>query len=176
VSDERGALERRLGELKSAFDAAFATPAQSSRGAERAYLGIRLAGAPYALDLDEVAAVRKHVAVTPVPSDEPRLLGAAGFAGVLAAVYDLTVLLGQTRAAEPAWFVLVRGTPVVFAFDGLDGQLRVEADDAAAGPEVDASELIWRAGLTRPVIRLGAVLARLRGKTTDERREGTAAT
>ena len=52
MSDTREALERSLFELRQAFDAAFAVPAEPSRKAPRGYLGIRLEDTPYALDLD----------------------------------------------------------------------------------------------------------------------------
>jgi chemotaxis signal transduction protein len=177
VTEGRETLERRLAELKAAFDASFALPAEGSRVAQRGYLGIRLNDAPYALDLEEVAALRKHVPVTPVPSKEPHLLGVAGFAGTLTAVYDLTALFGQARLAEPVWFVLARGAPLAFAFQGMEGQLHVDAEDAeeaAATESGAASDLKWQAGLRRPVIRLGALVARLQGENADDRVEGAA--
>jgi len=178
VTDGTEALEARLIALRSAFDAAFALPPEPPAGARRGYLGIRLHGAPYALDLGEVASVRKHVPVTPLPSEEAHLLGVAGFGGALAAVYDLGALLGQARGAEPAWFVLVRGAPVAFAFHGLEGQLRADAEEEAtsdAGSELEpASDLVWRPGLARPVIRLVALVARLGAVLTENPMEGTA--
>jgi chemotaxis signal transduction protein len=177
VSEGRETLERRLTELKEAFDAAFAVPALPPRVAQRGYLGIRLNDTPYALDLEEVAALRKHVAVTPLPSEAPHLLGVAGFAGTLTAVYDLTALLGQERSAEPVWFALAQGAPLAFAFQGMEGQLHVDAEDAAVPAAAEsevASDLTWQAGLRRPVIRLGALVARLQGKNADGRVEGAA--
>jgi hypothetical protein len=176
VSDGREVLEQRLADLRSVFDAAFALPAARVEGTLRGYLGIRLNDAPYALDLEEIAALRKHVAVTPLPSEEPRLLGVAGFAGGLTAVYDLAALLGQPRTVKPVWFALARGSPVAFAFQGMEGQLRVAADTDTleAGESEGGSDLVWRAGLVRPVIRLGVLLARLRGNKTGGRDEGAA--
>lgn len=165
MSESRDALEQRLLELRAGFDASFARAAEPPAAQRRGYLGIRLGDAPYALDLDEVAAVRKHVPVTPLPSEEPRLLGVAGFGGVLTAVYDLGALVGHAGEGEPTWFVLARGAPIAFAFQGLEGQLQVDAEqDVASGAPADAtSELQFRAGLARPVIRLGALVARIRG-------------
>jgi chemotaxis signal transduction protein len=177
VNDGRETLERRLAELKAAFDAAFASPPEASRVAQRGYLGIRLNEAPYALVLEEVAALRKHVPVTPVPSKAPHLLGVAGFGGTLTAVYDLTALLGQPRSAEPVWFVLARDAPLAFAFQGMEGQLHVDAEDAEARAATESgatSDLTWQTGLRRPVIRLGALVARLQGENADDRVEGAA--
>jgi hypothetical protein len=178
MRDRREELETRLVELRGAFDAAFARKPEPAAGERRGYLGIRLNDAPYALDLDEVASVRKDVAVTPVPSDEPRLLGVAGFSGTLAAVYDLGGLLGLPSGFQPVWFALVRGAPVVLAFHGLEGQLHAELRSEAvvepAGVEDGASDLSWQPGLSRPVIRLGALVERLRGVVTESGNEGVA--
>jgi hypothetical protein len=176
VSDRRAVLEERLVALRTSFDAAFTLPADPPVKERRGYLGIRLRDAPYALDLDEVASVRKHVPVTPLPSEESSLLGVAGFGGVLTAVYDLGGLLGQALGAEPAWFVLVRGAPVAFALDGLEGQLRAEAAAEGASREGDGagSDLDFRAGLARPVIRLHALVARLRSGAEDGGTKGAA--
>jgi hypothetical protein len=178
MSDRREALELRLVELRSAFDAAFARKPEKAAGERRGYLGIRLNGAPYALDLEEVRSVRKGVHVTPVPSDEPELLGVAGFSGTLTAVYDLGRLLGLPGGSQPTWFALVRGAPVVLAFHGLEGQLRAELGSEAVveppGDEDGASDLTWPPGLSRPVIRLGSLVARLRGVVTESGNEGAA--
>ncbi len=174
MNDAEEALERRLVELRAAFDGAFGLPAEPPAGVRRGYLGIRLNDVAYALDLDEVAAVRKHVPVTPLPSEEPRLLGVAGFGGVLTAVYDLAGLLGQPGGKEPVWFALARGTQVAFAFQGLEGQLSPEegSETTPAAEDGGSSDLTWQAGLSRPVIRLRALVARLRGTGADRGTEG----
>jgi hypothetical protein len=178
VKEDTDSLEKRLAQLKSAFDSAFALPPEPPAGARRAYLGIRLFDEPYALEVDEVVSVRKHVPVTPLPSEEAHLLGVAGFGGVLAAVYDLGALLGQPRGSAPPWFALVRGAPVAFAFHGLEGQLHTHAEEVAPGDAASepggAPDLAWRPGLSRPVIRLRALVARLGGVATDRRMEGAA--
>lgn len=177
MNDERE-LVQRLAHLKAAFDGAFAAPAGSGRTALRGYLAIRLNDTPYALDLEEVASVRKGVAVTPLPSEEPLLLGVAGFGGALAAVFDLTGLLGLASGAEPGWLVLARDAPVAFAFHALEGQLQVSRDAGEAPLASDgggSSDLEWRPGLPRPVIRLSGLLARLRGASTDRPTEGAGA-
>jgi hypothetical protein len=175
--NERPALERRLSELRIAFDGAFALPAEAPLEQRHAYLGIRSGDVPYALDLDEVEGIRRHVAVTFVPSDEPLLLGVAGFSGVLTAVYDLGAALGHAKRESPSWFVLVRGAPIAFAFHALEGQLRGEADagvQETTATRDAALELVFRAGLSRPVIRLGALVARLRANGLGDLTEGTA--
>jgi hypothetical protein len=177
MKDTQEALETRLVALRSAFDAAFARKAEPPPGQRRGYLGIRLNDAPYALDLDEVASVKKQLLVTALPSDEPHLLGVAGFAGTLTAVYDLSALLGLPSFGAPGWFALVRDAPVVLAFHALEGQLTPDPT-AAAAETADAgdvsSEVIFRPGITRPVIRLSALVARLRSVVKEGRRKGAA--
>jgi hypothetical protein len=175
VKNGQEALETRLLGLRSAFDAGFALKAKPPTGERHGYLGIRLNDTPYALDLDEVASVKKHVPVTPLPSDELRLLGVAGFAGTLVAVYDLGALLGLSRSGAPVWFALVRGSPVVVAFHALEGHLHPDLKDAVPGA-VDggdaSSDVFFRAGIASPVIRLSAIVARLRSVVTEGRGKG----
>jgi hypothetical protein len=177
VKNGQEALETRLFGLRSAFDAAFARKAEAPTGERHGYLGIRLNDTPYALDLDEVASVKKRVVVTPLPSDELRLLGVAGIDGTLAAVYDLGALLGLASSGAPVWFALVRGSPVVVAFHALEGQLHPDLTGTVAETadgEDASSDVFFRPGLSRPVIRLGVLVAKLRSVVTAGRREGAA--
>jgi hypothetical protein len=77
---------------------------------------------------------------------------------------------------ELAWFVLFRGAPVVFAIHGLEGQLQPELDGAEAAETADGgddtSDLSFRRGLSRPVIRLAALVERLRDVVTESGKEG----
>jgi hypothetical protein len=176
MKDTEEALETRLVALRSAFDAAFARKAEPPAAQRRGYLGIRLNDTPYALDLDEVASVQKQLRVTALPSDEPLLLGIAGFAGTLAAVYDLGALLGLPSPRTPDWFALVRGAPLVFAFHALEGQLSPDPNaDTAETADGDArSDVCFRPGIARPVIRMGALATRLRSGVQQDRRKGAA--
>lgn len=144
-----GTLVERVDEIRDAFDRSFAEPLRSASARFEHVLAIRVAGQPYAVRLSDIAGVHAGWAVTPVPGPSRELLGIAGFQSALVPVYDLCALLGVTGSPSPRWIVLAAGTdPVAFAFDRLDGHLRVTPDTLAAGPEENPD---GRTG--RPVIR-----------------------
>jgi chemotaxis signal transduction protein len=153
----------RVRELREEFDRSFAEPAKGSPVRNAPLLEVRVAGAPYLLDLAEIAVVCEGLSLTPVPSDEPCLLGVAGISGDIVAVYDLSCILGHAASRAPRWLAAVRGHPAAVAFDALEGHTEVPTGTvvAAAGDDVSASELVFVPGLSRPLIRLSVLVARL---------------
>ncbi len=159
----------RLRVLRETFDRSFAEPYFGTVKRTAPLLEVRVAESPYALDLAEIGAVVAGISPTPVPSDEPALLGVVGVSGELIAVYDLSRVLGHEGSRPPRWLARVRGQPVAFAFDALDGHSQlppgVLLEPAAEGADA-LPELVWLSGLSRPLIRLSVLAARLRRRLT----------
>lgn len=159
---------QRVAEWRAAFDRSFAEPAVARAEDLRDYLGIRVAGQALALSLDELAGLSPWREPTPYPVMSEHLLGLIGVAGRTGGVlplFDLRGLLGQGRAAAPAWIVQLKNAPLALAFEGFDGQWRLAPQERVVQPGPPAAALLGdtvRCGeLLRPLIDLVAVLRRL---------------
>jgi chemotaxis signal transduction protein len=123
-------------DLRTAFDRTFAAAPPVVGEAPDDYLRIRAGGIPYAISLGDIGGLFADRVVVTLPGPLGELLGVAAFRGATVPVYDLGALLGHEPAAEPRWLVLDTGAPpVAFAFEGLDGHLRVPA--GAIAPTVE---------------------------------------
>jgi chemotaxis signal transduction protein len=186
------ALAERVDELRDAFDRSFTVPRRAESEPFEHVLAIRVGGEPYAVRLDEVAGLYVDWPVTPVPGPSADLLGVAELRGSLVPVYHLRGLLGRAAAGVPEvprYAVLSAGTdPVAFAFDALDGHLRVapdtfkhadarsvaansggdgEHDDLADGGGDRAGRTIIRlAGASWVVVSLPALVTVLRARSS----------
>ena len=162
-------LERRVADLRSAFDRAFGEPTVNATASTEDLLAIRVAGDPYALVVSELTGVVSGRRVVSLPSRRADLLGVAGIRGVVVPVYGLAGLLGYDAAGPtPAWLALCGSTdPVALAFDKLEEFLRVPAADLhAADGTVDTtrrhvSRVARVAAVTRRVIDTRSTLAAL---------------
>jgi chemotaxis signal transduction protein len=159
--------EGRLGELRRAFDSAFA--AEPAALEERIDLiALRAAGRSYAVRIAEVSSVLAAGAVVPLPCEEPALLGLGAVRGTPIPVYDLAALLGDGAAKAPRWMVLSHGPDrLALAFDELEGYLRVPVADVAAAPPDPADrqasgELVRAGGSLRPVVSVASVVRRVK--------------
>jgi purine-binding chemotaxis protein CheW len=141
MNESTARLRDRLGELRRTFDRSFTEPPPPPSVEADNLLAIGVAGDPYAVRLREISALFADRTTTPLPGSRPELLGVGGFRGSIIPVYDLARLLGYPGSAAPRWLVVTAGVPpVAFAFDSLDGHLRVAADAIArvdTGGEAD---------------------------------------
>lgn len=167
-----GAWHARVQSLREAFDRTFSqAPAGVASAAARRFLGLRIAGDPFALSLADVARLHTGGTVVPIPSPSPTLLGIASVRNSLVAVHDLHLLLGYPAGGARRFWVLVRpGRPVGLAFAGLDGHF--EADPAspietAAGAARHTRGATRSGASIRPIIDVASLLGAL-ARTTKE--------
>ena len=122
-------LSERIQALRDEFDRRFAE-APVVEGAPRLrFLGVRVAGDPFALRLDDIVGLHVDSKAVLVPGPSSTLLGIASFRGAIVAVHDLHGLLGYPSGGARRWWILVRpGRPVGLAFDQLDGHFEADSD------------------------------------------------
>jgi chemotaxis signal transduction protein len=135
------AIASKAAELRNAFDRARAIPF-STEAVERveSLLSIRVSGDPYAIRVSEISGLASDRKVVAFPSSIPELLGVASIRGGLVSVYSLAALLGYSREADQArWLVLCGAEePVGLAFSDLEGYLRVPLTQVYATDQRDA--------------------------------------
>jgi purine-binding chemotaxis protein CheW len=114
--------------LRDEFDRSFALPVATSSPVTTDLLAIRVAGRPFALFTHELGGVAVERRVTPVPSPDPALAGLVAVRGTLVGLFDLGVLFGLRASAVAGRWVALAANDVrlAFAFDELEGHLRVE--------------------------------------------------
>ena len=171
-----GAWHRRAQSLREAFDRGFSEAAsQAAASPASRFLGLRIAGDPFALRMTDVARLHTDGTVVPIPSPSPTLLGIASVRGSLVAVHDLHVVLGYPAGGARRFWVLVRRDhPVGFAFDGLDGQFEADSTSPieAAGGTARYIRGASRSGASiRPIVDVASILEALARMT----RENTSA-
>ncbi|WP_433617602.1 chemotaxis protein CheW [Dactylosporangium sp. CA-139114] len=173
---DRGAIERRLAELREEFDRSFADPPRSAVAGHDDLLAIRAGGVRYALRLTQAAGLFPDRPVTRLPGPLGALLGVAGFRGAIVPVYDLAAVLGTGAAAAgpadggtgPRWLVLAAGQPAVaLAFAELDGHLRIPSDRLVEeadghGPHGCLRGIVPLPDGARPIVDVPAVRAAVR--------------
>lgn len=181
MSGEYKDLARAAGQLRAAFDDAFARDQLQDDEARVDVLAIRVAERSYALRLAEVLAVHEGRTLVPVPTPAPSLLGLVGLRGSVVPIYDLRILLGHAAGPLPSWFVLVRAaSPIGVAFDALDAHLRLPVSSLVGGGERESagrftpSSVVTPSG-PRPLIHLPSLvesIARSKlGASASEREE-----
>ena len=155
----------KAADLRKAFDRAFAEPPAPEAEAAADYLGIRVGGSAYAVALSEIGAVFADKMIAPLPSGAAELLGVAGVRGDVVPVFSLAALIGQSGGgdAKPRWLVLARGGHAGFAFDTLDGHLRIPLASIApaASPKsfVQANAVIGKEA--RPIVSIASLMDHL---------------
>lgn len=159
-------LARRVIDLRSAFDRAFAAPLQPDRAAGADLIAIRIGGEPFALHLGEVAGLFADRTITRVPGGVAALIGIAGFRGTLVPVYSLRTLLAISATAPPRWLIVAASSPVALAFEAFEGHLRASADAIVPRRTPGqmhslAPDFICTADVVRPIVNLAAVIAAL---------------
>lgn len=163
MSDE---IRRQLADWRDSFDRGFAEPLRS-RADEASFdvLGIRIAGAAFALDLADLAGLMPAMPPAPYPATAPGLLGLIGHQGQVLPLYDLQTLIGRGSASATHWWAVVRAAPLALAFEGFDGQWRIAASDRLQ--QSDAAGAGWAVrcgGALRPLLALDEVVATVTGR------------
>jgi hypothetical protein len=146
------------GELRAAFDRTFAE-APVAPVPHTEVLVFHAGGQPCAIARDALAALRVDLSIVTLPSPAPALLGVTSFHGELVPVWDLGLLAHGVPGRGRRWCAIVGGGSAAFAFDRLDGHLRVPLPIGRA---------IEHAGVAYPVLALDHLLAGRKGLTYGE--------
>ena len=159
---EPSAIASTAAELRNAFDRTRAIPF-STQAVEQveSLLSIRVSGDPYAIRVGEISGLASDRKVVAFPSSIPELLGVAGIRGGLVSVYSLAALLGYTREADQARWLVLCGTeePVGLAFSDFEGYLRVPlthvyATDQGNAARAHVKHVVRAAELVRAVVSI----------------------
>jgi len=166
MSEAPVSLAKRVADLRSAFDRAFAVPLQTETAVNQDLLAIRVGGEPYGIRLSEVSGLFVDRPITPIPASNASLLGIGGFRGAIVPVHSLAMLLGYSTLQLPRWLVMAAAAPVALAFDLFEGHLRVPADVILPQqPEAQmrgyAPDFVHGGGIVRPVLHLASLIASL---------------
>jgi chemotaxis signal transduction protein len=161
------AITDRAFELRRAFDRSFAETPLEGRLEVTDFLGIRVAGDPYSLRLEQLSGVSTRRPITPLPTAVPGLLGITGVRGALVPVYDLGALLEYSSGRAPSWLALVgKESALAIAFDEFDGYVRVPLDAIVRRTGDTATALSWEVvrmpGAVRPVVDLPRLVDAIR--------------
>lgn len=153
----------RAADMRKAFDRAFAEPPPADAEEAADYLGIRVGGAAYAVALSEIGAVFADKTIAPLASSARELIGVAGVRGDIVPVFALGTLLGLGGGDKARWMVLAAGGRAGFAFDALDGHLRIPLASitASASPAsfVKANAVIGKDA--RPIVSVASLMEHL---------------
>jgi chemotaxis signal transduction protein len=173
------ALLAQLQRWRETFDDSFAEPRHSDGwGDAWNVLGIRIAGEPLALSLDELAGLLPAQTPAPYPADAPALLGLIGHRGQVLPLYDLRALLGRGTSGSVRWWAILRSSPVALAVEGFDGQWRLPPEDRLQQPELHGGVGRWTLrcnGELRPLIALGPLVERLTASLAAQKNGAAAA-
>ncbi|MBO9689841.1 MAG: chemotaxis protein CheW [Mitsuaria chitosanitabida] len=159
-------IRRQLRDWRETFDRGFAEP-RRHRADDATFdvLGIRIAGAAFALDLADLAGLLPAMPPVPYPATAPGLLGLIGHQGQVLPLYDLQTLIGRGAAPAVHWWAVARAAPLALAFEGFEGQWRIAASERLQ--QSDAAGTGWAVrcgGALRPLIALDDVIATVTGR------------
>jgi chemotaxis signal transduction protein len=168
-----------VGQLRQAFDRAFALPPTLAAQALEDLLSISVAGNPYVLRLLDIAEIVMGRKIISVPAVTPDLLGLVGMHGGIVPVFDLSSILGHgPNPGAPDWMILC-GTkePIAFAFSHFEGYLQLprsalHADEnfRAQNEEVKyVSQIANAPDGTRAVISMPLVMASIHNRISQPR-------
>jgi chemotaxis signal transduction protein len=163
MTEAQTSVRARAGELRLAFDRAFAEPIRFDATPNESLLAIRVGGQACALRLSEIAGLFAGKSITRVPGSSALLCGIAGFRGSILPVYDLAALLDGCAARAQRWLVVAAARPVALAFEAFDGQLRVAAEEILPqSPRVSAQsvarEFLRTSNFSGPIMHLPSIL------------------
>ncbi len=160
-------VRQQLQTWRDAFDQSFAQPRQTGEDdTPMDVLGIRIANAPFALNLADLAGLLPAMTPTPYPADAPGLLGVIGHQGQVLPLYDLQSLIGLGAAPPARWWVVTRAAALALAFEGFDGQWRLTRQDRLQQTDAAGTGLAVRCGgHLRPLIDVAALIAGIADRT-----------
>jgi len=172
--DQAGAStwHARAQSLRDAFDRAFSeAPTAAVASPPLRFLGLRIAGDPFALRMTEVARLHTDGTAVPIPSPAASLLGIASVRGSLVAIHDLHLLLGYPAGGSRRFWALVRpDRPVGLAFDALDGHFEADSTspiEAAGGAARHIRGATRGGAAIRPIIDVASILGALARMTRE---------
>jgi purine-binding chemotaxis protein CheW len=158
--------------MRRAFDQAFAEAPPPPGAPAEGFLAVRMAGAPYALRLSEVAGLFKDRRLVPLPSPLAELRGLAGIRGTLVPVFDLAALLGHPAAGDLRWLVLAPlPDTLAFAFSAFEGLVRAAREEAAPARDAvrpHAGTAIRLRDRPCPVVDVPSLVASIRARARAE--------
>jgi chemotaxis signal transduction protein len=112
----------RAEEMRAAFDAAFAEALAAPTPPHIDLLCFELGGQVRAVRLSDVASLHADLAIVPLPSRSPALLGMAAVRSALVPIFDAGLLAGASAMTKPR-YVIVTGT-IGLAFDAFRGHVK----------------------------------------------------
>ncbi|MGH7440963.1 MAG: chemotaxis protein CheW [Polyangiaceae bacterium] len=155
MSEVSSDLSRRLADLRSGFDAAFARPSAEAAKDSVGLLLLRLGTERYALRVTELSDVVAACKVVPLPGSRPELLGIAGVRGRFVPVYSLASLVGGPSSPSWSWIAICGSEEALgLTFDTLEAYVQVAPADLVAATSGDGS-----GGHVREVLRKDGTLA-----------------
>lgn len=162
-------LSARAGELRHAFDSAFAEETRRDATPMENLLAFNIGPEAYALRLSQIAGLFTDRKITPFPSTAAALRGFVAVRGSIVPAYDLHHLLGHPAPAAPRWLAIAAGAPAAFVFETFVGHLSIPRDaivprDANAQASQFIQVFATAHGLVRPVVHLPSVLEAIRGQ------------
>lgn len=162
-------------QLRRAFDEAFAVAPLPDRAPGENLLLLRVQRIDVAVRLNEVAAVSRCPPLTPLPSQNPSVLGLVGLRGGLVVVHSFAALVGEPRSKldDRAILLLCAGEPAVgLLADELLGHFHAEASTIHTDPVQGSwSNAIVSGGDRRcPLASIPLLLAVIRRAASAERR------
>ena len=165
-----------LGDLRKAFDEAFASPLDEKTPHED-LLAVTIAGDPYAFRIRDIASLWARPTIVPLPSRRSDLLGLAGLRGALVPVYSLALTMGYPMAGPPPRWLVACGSraPLAFAFEEFERYLRVPTSEIRGGapPGRQRSHVDQLAGdgpLLRGIVDLTSIVRALTEEAPQEGR------
>jgi purine-binding chemotaxis protein CheW len=126
-------------------------PPARQAGDGLALIVFTLDGERLALELDHVRAAGRTPPVTPAPAAPGALAGVANFRGEIVAVFDLGVMSGRPRSAQPRPYLIALGRDrVEFAIlaDTVEGLVRTPPAAIVRRPWGSASDTAGAGGVT----------------------------
>jgi chemotaxis signal transduction protein len=160
----------RAGEMRQAFDHAFALRASVAAADVEDLLAIRVAGEAYAVRVRDIIEIATKCKVVPVPAAAHDLLGLAGIRGAIVPVFGLASILGH--AQEPVRWIISCSShdPIALGFSELEGHLRVARSSIYANttpPRPYLTELARDDGEVRAMIAIPQLVATLRTRSKE---------
>lgn len=151
-------------ELRRSFDQTFALLPRTELKTMEGFIGVRVAGDPYALGVRELGHLSAHQRIVPLPSESPELLGLAGIRGTIVPVYSLARMLGYDASERSHRWLVTCGTrsEMALAFETFEGYLRVPASgishvDGKESSKTHVHELVRDGALLRAVVDIASL-------------------
>jgi len=152
------AIDEQIRSLRQAFDAAFATPAQSPASDLVQLLVVRAGGQPHAVRIIDLVKVEACPSLVALPLQHPAFLGLGAVRGRATAVYALTLLLGLAEPPTGHRWLLLGQARIGVAVTAISGSLHVRPEALARPPGMAGPPLVAFGAGHCPVIDLPALL------------------